>query len=62
MSTKILNIDFDINITQDIINEYINNLNEQELIVLNIAKTQLETSFDISKSIGFIEWIKNKPI
>jgi hypothetical protein len=62
MSTKILNIDFDINITQDIINEYINNLNEQELIVLNIAKTQLETSFDISKSIGFIEWIKNKQI
>ena len=41
------------------INEYIAQLSQQEQIVLEIAKEHLESSFDIKKSIGFIEW-KNK--
>jgi len=40
-----------------LIQEYINTLNEQELIVLEIAKKQLESSFDISKSIGYLNWL-----
>jgi hypothetical protein len=35
---------------------YISQLTEQERIVYEIAKEHLETSFDISRSIGFIEW------
>ena len=42
-----------------LIKKYINSLNEQELLILNLAKQHLKTSFDIEKSIGFIEW-KNK--
>ena len=41
----------------DLIQEYINSLNEQELIVLEIAKKHLESSFDISKSIGYLKWL-----
>ena len=38
------------------IKNYIDQLTEQELIVLEIAKGHLATSFDIVRSIGFIEW------
>ena len=38
------------------IKEYISGLSEQEKIVLKIAQEHLETSFDISKSIGFLVW------
>ena len=49
------------NKTQDnLINEYIKSLNNIELKALEIAKEQLESSFDIVKSIGFLEFIKNK--
>jgi len=43
-----------------LIQEYMNSLNEQELIVFNIAKKQLESSFDISESIGYLKWLENK--
>ena len=43
----------------DEVDEYIAQLSEQERIVLDIAKVHLGSSFDIRKSIGFIEW-KNK--
>ena len=36
--------------------KYKSELTEQELIVLNIAIEHLGSSFDMSKSIGFIEW------
>ena len=39
--------------------KYKSELTEQELIVLNIAIEHLGSSFDMSKSIGFIEWKKN---
>jgi len=35
---------------------YIAQLTEQEQIVFEIAKDHLATSFDIVRSIGFIEW------
>jgi hypothetical protein len=43
----------------DQFNEYKNQLTEQEIIVLNIAIDHLGSSFDMSRSIGFIEWQKN---
>ena len=45
---------------QQLIDEYIKQLNEQELLVLSIAKEHLQTSFDITKSIGFQEWLKKQ--
>jgi hypothetical protein len=38
---------------------YREQLSELENIVLEIAINNLETSFDIVKSIGFIEWKDN---
>ncbi len=38
--------------------QYTEQLTEIELIVLEIAKDQLESSFCLEKSIGFIEWLK----
>jgi len=40
------------------IDEYIVQLNEKEKIVLKIAMENLESSFDIKKSIGFLRWNK----
>ena len=40
--------------------DYISQMSEQERLVLKIATEHLETSFDIEKSIGYIEWIKNR--
>lgn len=39
-----------------LVDEYIKTLNEQELLILNLAKQHLGSSFDIEKSIGFIVW------
>ena len=39
---------------------YKEQLSELEKIVLEIAINNLETSFDIIKSIGYIEWKENK--
>ena len=43
---------------EELIEAYIAQLNEQEHIVLKIAIEHLESSFDISKSIGYQEWLK----
>jgi hypothetical protein len=40
--------------------EYIAQLNPMELRVLQIAKIQLQTSFSLVKSIGFINWMKKQ--
>jgi len=42
------------------IETYISELSEQQQLVMKIAQEHLETSFDITKSIGFQEWQKNK--
>lgn len=39
--------------------KYKTELTEQEIIVLNIAIDHLGSSFDMTRSIGFIEWQKN---
>ena len=48
-----------INEINEKIADYINSLSIIEKKALEIAKIQLESSFDIEKSIGFIEWLKN---
>lgn len=45
-----------------LIKEYIDQLTGDEKIVLDIAKKQLQSSFSIEKSIGFLSWIKNKDL
>ena len=44
---------------EELIEQYINSLNTIERQALNIAKNHLETSFNISKSIGYLEFVKN---
>ena len=48
------------NTIESYIESYIAQLSAQEKIVLNIAKEHLETSFDMEKSIGYMQWLKNK--
>lgn len=38
---------------------YLEQLTDDEKIVLEIAKQQLKSSFNLKKSIGFIEFCKN---
>jgi len=47
---------------ETLIQKYISTLSSLEIQVLKIAKEDLETSFDIRKSIGFISWLKKKEI
>ena len=47
-------------IIQDELDEYSSTFSEFELKVLEIAKRQLESSFSLEKSIGFLEWKKSK--
>ena len=41
------------------VEKYIEQLSDVEKQAMEIAKTNLKTSFDIEKSLGFIEWLKN---
>lgn len=43
---------------KDAIEKYISTLDEMELIAFSVAKQQLESSFEIHKSIGFISYLK----
>tara|TARA_B100000768_G_C10965562_1_gene243548 strand:+ start:221 stop:400 length:180 start_codon:yes stop_codon:yes gene_type:complete len=45
-------------IIEALITKYINSLNPIEKEALNIAKEQLESSFCLEKSIGFLEFKK----
>lgn len=47
----------EMNLTEQL-KKYKTELTEQEIIVLNIAIDHLGSSFDMSRSIGFIEWQK----
>tara|TARA_Y100000992_G_scaffold69024_1_gene43097 strand:+ start:4156 stop:4335 length:180 start_codon:yes stop_codon:yes gene_type:complete len=42
----------------DIEEEFLKSLNSIELIALEIAKRKLESSFDLKKSIGYLEFLK----
>ena len=43
----------------DNIKKYIDQLNNIERLILKTAENQLDSSFDIAKSIGFLEWSTN---
>ena len=45
---------------QDMIDEYMSSLKPHEKAAYDIAVNQLESSFDITKSIGFMEFMKSK--
>jgi len=48
--------------SSSMISQYIQQLSEIEKIAFQIAKNHLGSSFNIEKSIGFIEWKKNNNI
>ena len=45
---------------QSEIDLYLTTLNEQQLKAYNIAKCHLGTSFDITRSNGYKDWLKAK--
>ena len=45
-----------------LIDDYIQQLNEKEKIVFEIAKEHLGTSFNVEKSIGYKKWLRNLPL
>ena len=51
-----------VNEIKDLVQQYIAQLSPSEKIVYVIAQKQLETSFCIEKSIGFLEYVKSQPI
>ena len=42
----------------ELLNLYIENFNVYEKVAYEIAKNNLESSYDMEKSIGFIEFLK----
>tara|TARA_Y100000813_G_C24162362_1_gene352617 strand:- start:2279 stop:2431 length:153 start_codon:yes stop_codon:yes gene_type:complete len=48
--------------TEKDINNYIKSLSEIQLKAYEIAKDHLGSSFDITKSIGFLKWIKKNKL
>jgi len=53
LENKIIVLDVDTTIQ-----DYLEQLEEVEKLTLKTAEQQLGSSFDISKSIGFLEWRK----
>ena len=49
-------------ISQEVIDKYISSLTPIQKIALNIAIEDLGTSFNIEKSIGFLNWIKKNKV
>ena len=43
-----------------LIEEYLKTLSEKELKAYNIAKDHLQSSFNIKKSNGYLEWVKKQ--
>lgn len=49
--------------TQDLralLDDYLKSLSEKEMKAYLIAKEHLGSSFDLSKSVGFIKWSKDR--
>mgnify|MGYP001469457437 CR=1 FL=1 len=46
----------------DPVESYLQSLSAIELKALEIAKTQLQSSFSVEKSIGYIEWVKKQEV
>ena len=43
-----------------LIEEYIESMTEMEKMVMEIAREHLESSFCLEKSVGFINWYREK--
>lgn len=43
----------------DLKNEYLQNISKKELKAYHIAKEHLGESFQLEKSVGFLQWMKN---
>ncbi len=43
-----------------LLNEYVAQMTSGEKIAYEIAKSHLESSFDLKHSIGFQKWLKSK--
>ena len=48
------------NQSNQLVNEYLNSLNKDQLKIIEIAKKVLGTSYDITKSTGYLKYIKMK--
>ena len=48
--------------SQKTINKYIKSLSDIEKLAYKIAKDDLDSQFDITKSIGFLNWIKKNKV
>lgn len=46
--------------TIEIQNQYLQTLNEKEKQGYEIAKSHLGSSFDLTKSYGFLDWVKSQ--
>jgi len=57
MNNKITNVTED---EMELINQYYNSLNDDELIAMYVAIKVLESSFDIKKSQGYLKWKSKK--
>ena len=57
MNKKITNATED---EMELINQYYNSLNDDELIAMYVAIKVLESSFDIKKSQGYLKWKSKK--
>ena len=51
-----------VQVTSSSIEEYISQLNDLEKIAFKIAQEHLGTSFNIEKSVGYVTWLKKRPI
>ena len=45
-----------------VVEQYIENLSVKEKIAYKIAKEDLQSSFDMTKSIGFLSWKKKNKV
>ena len=44
---------------QELIHQYVLSLTDEEKKALSIARSYLKSSFDLTKTIGFIEFLKH---
>jgi predicted transcriptional regulator len=51
-----------VTISNSVIDDYISSLDDLEIKTLEIAKSHLGSSFNIKKSIGFIQWKEKQPV
>ena len=47
---------------EEALEQYVSSLSEIEKLTLEVAKRQLESSFEMNKSIGFIKYLKDNNI